>query len=454
MFFGNKMREILPTFTWTYGYTSCDFPFFNNQEAMTTACSSKVKLPKKGKKENIGLITEYIEGQNLEKFYSNEDVTYEKILSLFLVVFYSLKYANDRFGFVHWDLHKYNILMRKLEKDNQYMYLPDEKKYIWVGNTLPTIIDFGFSSIEKDNKIYGFLKFFNFGMNPFYSKSPLNDVYKLIENIIGLTHNRRVSRFKDNLPLNEENLILEMCDNILNKLLGLPEKISYKYISPNFDNFAIFPNSPDINIENFSSTTIDEIIQYVEVLTEKTNPKLIVKNKPSNVISCISNECLSEYDILDDIFVNENNNISLSQFIRGMKLSKEEYIIFNKVLKEYLDDIYDMIIYLKERFEEGTDYPLYAATVLRHCDLKLEKIINVTKDIKEFDEAYMKAIELKKELKNVLTQNLEDIRNPTPGKKYLHNKFFTYYNTNVDFQEEQLDKTLRSIEELLLNYDL
>jgi hypothetical protein len=447
-FFGNKMRQLLPTFTWTYGYTSCNLPFFNKDNQMISACNEKVRLPRKGEKENIGLITEYVEGLNIQDYLS-KNISYEQFLSLLLVVFYSLKYANDRFRFVHWDLHHLNIIMRKLDKDNQYIYLPDEKKYIWVGNTLPTIIDFGFSSIEKDDKIYGYLDFIENGINPFYSKSPLNDVLKLIPNIVIMIYNKK--SYGGPYSLSVEDLkIISTCEYIINTILGLPTKTNFKQVYNNFlmPTTSIFPNSPNINIEKFSPITIESLIQYLEDLAYQTDPNLILVKKPSKVLSCVGDNCLSETQILDDIFVNENDNITLTQFIRDMTLSKKEYDLFNKILLEYLDNILNDIIQVDEKLERKSDLTLIAVNELRLSDLRLEKIIEITKEMEEFEKVYLKALEIKNKFKDILSKNLENIKNPD---KYIENYFKQSFNTH-SIKGYSYDQDL--IKNLLKRYNL
>ena len=97
------------------------------------------------------LLTEYIE--NSSKFYNyiksdkiHENVIYSTIKQVLLAI----SIAQRKKRFTHYDLHSYNIMMKKCNKDVVFLYVLDENNQFCVPTYghYPVIIDFGFSYIS------------------------------------------------------------------------------------------------------------------------------------------------------------------------------------------------------------------------------------------------------------------------------------------------------------------
>lgn len=98
------------------------------------------------------LLSEYIE--NSSKFYNyirspkiDENILYSIIKQVLLAISFAQKVKK----FTHYDLHSFNVMIKKCNKDIVFLYKIDESNQFCVPSlgTYPVIIDFGFSYIEN-----------------------------------------------------------------------------------------------------------------------------------------------------------------------------------------------------------------------------------------------------------------------------------------------------------------
>jgi serine/threonine protein kinase len=258
MFSSNKLRKILPTFVWTYGFTKCSAPIYNTKgDMILSACDEYVKFPKKlveeEKGEYIGLITEKIDGQSLEKFIKSKQMSEEHFLSTLLLIIYSLQEAYKNFKFVHRDLHLENIIMRDLNKTS-YVKIPGTNKYINTFKAIPTIFDFGQSSVVINNKLYGNYDFIDFGLDP-RKGGIMIDIVKFLVNASTVSNNPIINR-----------LLLLIFEDI-------------KVVDKVYDNYGYLPNT-DL-IENFD---IDYILDEIYLIINESKYNWIITDNPDGQI--------------------------------------------------------------------------------------------------------------------------------------------------------------------------
>ena len=383
LFVVNKIREVLPTFSWTYGFTSCNLPIFTQKtgkDIIVTACNQKVKQMNG---DYIGLITEYVKGDTLTKFVKSPNINDKYLISSLLTICYSLKYASEMFFYTHWDLHTDNILMRELDTKNNYIYLPKEKKYLWVGDKIATIIDFGFNSAKVDNKLYGLLRP-DLGINPLISRSPLNDIFKLF---VHLYKNFLEYYFKNTNDLQRKQ-VLKTFQSIYYRLVGANDTNELQDFNDLIlsNNYAVFPNQrissntkEDITVVKFLKFSFIELIDGLEKLI----PDLIVTQKPINVLSCVDHNCLSEKDIFNQTFSGLTLDSSLKLIIPDILNKKEDLEIIKQILNRYLDEIFQST----EKYENiPTEFydvdTIYAFNDLRIAEEKIDKILKITENQK------------------------------------------------------------------------
>ena len=100
------------------------------------------------------LLVEYIDGDKLYE-YVKDDYIDEKIKFNIIKKVLCAIIIGQKVKFTHYDLHSYNILLKKCDPNLIVLYIIDGKKYlIPTYGYQPVIIDFGFSYIENMNKNY------------------------------------------------------------------------------------------------------------------------------------------------------------------------------------------------------------------------------------------------------------------------------------------------------------
>lgn len=100
------------------------------------------------------LLMEYI--SNSYKFYNfirSENVDEKILFSTIKQILLAITIAQKKKKFSHYDLHSYNIMMKKCDKNVVFLYVLDDDNQIAVPTFgyYPVIIDFGFSYIEDLN---------------------------------------------------------------------------------------------------------------------------------------------------------------------------------------------------------------------------------------------------------------------------------------------------------------
>jgi hypothetical protein len=409
LFCGNKMREILPTFVWTYGFTNCDLPVFvknKNKYEIVSACSDD---------KYIGLITEFVEGQSLYDYFDSK-VSKKQFISLILIVLYSLKYANEKFDFVHWDLHFTNIIMRKLESNNQYVYLPNESKYIWTGDKLPTIIDYGNSSFSYKNNILSIYFRADLGIRPDLTSSSMNDIIKLFSSLY--------IKVKGNPELYPVFL------KIYANLTGVISKSQVeKVMEVMDDNFDYFPNYDQNIIDNAVIQTLDDLINYIESL----QPDIITKVKPEYVLSCSKHKCLSQDEIVDSVF-SRSEIQTVSEFLKVFKtksLTSEQKQYLDLYLNTVIQDVRDRLAsYSSKKGPSARDVIIFDQLyyIVKDLDKIVSGLDKINIDKKEIETLLRQSIQIMKEYQQSALKHLEQAQFILPSDQRKR------------FMERQLEK--------------
>jgi hypothetical protein len=97
------------------------------------------------------LLTEYVENSSkLSSYIKSEKIHEDVIYSTVKQVLMGISIAQKKKHFTHYDLHSYNIMMKKCNKDVVFLYVLDDENQFCVPTHghYPVIIDFGFSYIE------------------------------------------------------------------------------------------------------------------------------------------------------------------------------------------------------------------------------------------------------------------------------------------------------------------
>lgn len=145
----NELSPYCPHFCKAIGVISCQVDPKVNKTENPFNIKSKYPIEKEV------LLMEYIDKSCKFYNYIRSDKIEEKILySTIKQVLMAITIAQRKKQFSHYDLHSYNVMMKKCDKDVVFLYVLDEDNQFCVPTYghYPVIIDFGFSYIkELDN---------------------------------------------------------------------------------------------------------------------------------------------------------------------------------------------------------------------------------------------------------------------------------------------------------------
>jgi hypothetical protein len=141
----NELSKFCPHFCKSFGSLSCQIDATSNKK-MGNPFDIKSKYPI----EKDILLCEYIKGHKLASYILSEKVSENELYSMIKQVLLAISIAQKKKKFTHYDLHSYNIIPKKCDKDIVFLYVTDKENQYCVptlGN-YPIIIDFGFSYIS------------------------------------------------------------------------------------------------------------------------------------------------------------------------------------------------------------------------------------------------------------------------------------------------------------------
>lgn len=162
----NKLRHIVPNFLYTFGAFICPTP-------------KKDKKLCKGKNETAFVLYEKIPGKTIEYLLKNNKINFSDYLGMFIQLLIALEVGQKSIDFCHFDLHTGNIMAREINNIHSYIVPLNNKIYtITSEKYIPTIIDFGMTTIRHDDKIIGSYHFPEHGMMNYLL--PGVDMYKFL----------------------------------------------------------------------------------------------------------------------------------------------------------------------------------------------------------------------------------------------------------------------------------
>lgn len=155
MYVMNKLRRILPNYMYVYGYAKCSPPAVQN--GILTWCSSSLPDSSYLITENISNATSWYD------FLQRPDIEELDFIAVFLQLVNALNIAYKLYGYVHYDLHYLNVLVREYEAPIMIPYygtqidLKNPNGYI-ATKYVPIIIDYGYNRIKVGGKVFGNIK--------------------------------------------------------------------------------------------------------------------------------------------------------------------------------------------------------------------------------------------------------------------------------------------------------
>nr|QBK85344.1 MAG: glycosyl transferase family 90 and serine/threonine-protein kinase domain protein [Iridovirus LCIVAC01] len=140
------------------------------------------------KNDSVNLVTEYIPGITFDQYLRHPDFNFREYVWILLQLALALDVAQNKSGFVHYDLYPWNIIIQRLRYPYVFDYKLRDGKIIRISTKImPVIIDYGKSHCIYKNKHYGLV-------NP-YKTSTIHDIISiLVSSMFIITTKQRIDR--------------------------------------------------------------------------------------------------------------------------------------------------------------------------------------------------------------------------------------------------------------------
>jgi len=446
----NKLRKIIPNFSYIFGGFKCSPPIIKDKKVITW-CNN-------GKSVNYVVYENIFPSVPMKKYI--ETCTTQEFMSVFLQLLFSIKIAYDAIEFTHYDLHTDNVLIRDTPGKKTYRILYPKLGYI-VSNKISTIIDYGFSHIKYNDLYFGIEDRIATGIYP-NRGNPLHDVYKFLcfclfdsagsyFKIVGgnvqYIGNQAVIDFK------MKNIeVFNLCSQLL-KYFNNSEN-AYSVIQNQWNSRYSFPITQvtkDLSLEEFLNY-ITKIVNLNAVYYNLQSPPNINQlscNKSCFNTSTVVSENLdkltfpTDLESAYDLWLNDRLYNIKDAAIRGyseidslftsvVKLQKDTgsytSVIgnsINNLLSKSVLESYEAYLYTQVEIKEDINRIKEKYTILK--DLSKQKIVEY-KDISNKNKNYINNILLyQKQLVNSLLQDKEYARSILKS-----NYEKSLYNTNLN----------------------
>lgn len=147
--------------------------------------------------KKVSVITEYIQGETLFDYLSGPNFNIPEFMFILIQICFALKVAQNRCGFVHYDLTPWNIILSRTERPISFDYfISHDKIYRISTRVIPVIIDYGKSHVIHNGYHYGLINMFN--------SSVSQDIFTLLVKSIDVILSKKI-------PPYEFNLIFKLC---------------------------------------------------------------------------------------------------------------------------------------------------------------------------------------------------------------------------------------------------
>ena len=171
----NKLLKHIPNFVYTFG-------LYRNQK-------------------KINLISEYINGgETLFDYLTGPEFNINEFMFILIQLCFALKVAQNRCGFVHYDLTPRHIFLERLRNPVSFDYLISyDRIYRVTTNIIPVINNYGKSHVIHNGYHYGLVNMFKSSIS--------QDVFSLLIKSLDIILNRKLSQNEFNLIFRLSNFI-------------------------------------------------------------------------------------------------------------------------------------------------------------------------------------------------------------------------------------------------------
>lgn len=164
----NTLRKTLPNFALVSSILSCGYKKKGklSSESIRYLCEptedeGSIPFEYRGAIKTNYILYERVPGVSLREYMDSDECEVGVLLNYFQQILVALQFAYDEIGFVHRDLHSSNVILRDRttpppgnEKENAVVYTINNTTYSFKTDKIPTLIDYGYSSITYDGLTY------------------------------------------------------------------------------------------------------------------------------------------------------------------------------------------------------------------------------------------------------------------------------------------------------------
>lgn len=301
----NKLRSLVPNFAYILAIFKCN--------PLPIGKDKKIDGSKFCKEESddsrFYVVYEKIKGMSLNDFVKNmvdENDTY-KLLGYIMQIVFALIIAQREIGYVHYDLHTDNIMLRILPSPKVIEYDIDGKTYRIETDAIPTIIDYGFSHFVYNGIPLGGSTIPEYGIIPTLTCKGF-DTYKFIMYIMNTS-------FKQNKKNNLFENISWMIEYFKDDQFGIYKAYKSKKVA-------------DLNLQfNYGFNLFYNV----------TGESPIYRDNPINFINWVQNFNKPFWD--KKIKVSESSyNIPSNNIVENYRAKIDGRKIFNSHILDDMDD--------------------------------------------------------------------------------------------------------------------
>lgn len=281
------------------------------------------------KQENkLSVISEYIEGKTLFEYINSPVFEFKEFLFILIQICLALEVAQNKCGFVHYDLTPWNIMLKRSRTLQKIEYKLSYNKVVTIRTTvIPIIIDYGKSHVVYNNVHHGFVNRFKM--------STIQDVISLLLS--------SVSQIISKVTLNQKDFgSLIFISNFISKTTYCPNE---------------FKNANSIRTFFFQARKYTNLIYYSKHELEQYTPLDFV----NHILK------LKQYDF--PYFINKIGTINNSEITRQ---------VFDYIYARTDDERVESFINVLNRIKKYKVINIKNSIISRYYVQRLQHIVNIT----------------------------------------------------------------------------
>ena len=302
--------------------------------------------------KKVNVITEYIEGETFYDYLMGNNFNIQEFMFILIQVCLSLKVAQNRCGFVHYDLTPWNIILSRLDEPVSFDYMISYNQIYRVNTrVIPIIIDYGKSHVIYNGYHYGFINMFNSSIS--------QDIFTLLVKSIDIVMNKdRLSKSDFHAMFTLSNFIkpfqsAKEIKNYLSKTKKYEEMISLNKYELNKDPLDLAIYIIKNNQTRFPITVVDNYNQFMN----SGNPRQVFEY----ILSSTNQDRLLTYTNVIQRFktcrMPQSDNIfieyyTLQMFEKNFRSLLNDMILFSRYFRINIQDemkIFDIVFSLIRR---------------------------------------------------------------------------------------------------------